>query len=217
MIQISNNRLLRLLQTFLTLQPTKELPRQGFIYFGFKRGEADSIAAHSFNVAVIAYLLARELKNSNPALKLNLERIMALALLHDMGEAIMGDIGYAVKLIAKQHFQDIEEAAFAKLTEDLSDQEELLALLQEYNAHQSSEAKIVLFADGLDALMQVLSVPFTWMPAHEEYNRRTYNKLKGDAQLGNDLAELFRRASTTLKQRKLGPKWPQGHLADDSS
>ena len=210
MVQISDDHLHQLLQTFLTLQPTKELPRQGFIYFGFKRGETDSIAAHSFNVIAIAYFLARELKYLEPKLHLDFEKILTMALIHDMGEAIMGDISFAVKVMAMEHFAGIEEKAFERLTENLSSHEDLVELLREYDRFASIEAKIVLFADGLDAWMQVLSVHSTWMPAHEEYNRRTYNRLKGDEQLGDTLASLFQRASDILRKREMGPKWPQG-------
>ena len=52
------------LEIFLTLQVTKELPRQGFLYSGFKRNEADSVAAHSFSVAAFSYLFSRELKSN---------------------------------------------------------------------------------------------------------------------------------------------------------
>lgn len=51
----------KILKVFLTLQWAKELPRQGFIALGFKRNEADSVAAHSWTTAMLTYMLGTEL------------------------------------------------------------------------------------------------------------------------------------------------------------
>jgi 5'-deoxynucleotidase YfbR-like HD superfamily hydrolase len=200
-------RLRQLLQTYLTLQSTKELGRKGFIYFGFKRAESDSIAAHTCCVAWITLYLAEELNRLDPLLKLNIGRAISIALVHDMPEAITGDIGFAVKLIDKDYLRSLEEKGFHRLLENLCprSQERLLDLLNDYNSLNSIEARVVLFADGLDAWMQVLSVPSTWMPAHEEYNKLVYEKLKGNNKVKDDLAELFRYASKMLKSKQIGP------------
>jgi len=52
----------KILKVFLTLQWAKELPRQGFIAMGFKRNEADSVAAHSFSTSILSYFLAKQLQ-----------------------------------------------------------------------------------------------------------------------------------------------------------
>jgi putative hydrolase of HD superfamily len=195
------------LQTYLTLQSTKELGRKGYLYFGFKRAESDSIAAHTCCVAWIALYLAEEFNKLDPSLRLDVGRAVGIALVHDMPEAITGDIGFAVKLIDKNNLQSLEEKGFHRLIETLcpTSQRRMLDLLDDYNSCDSTEARVALFADGLDAWMQVLSVPFTWMPAHEQYNSLVYEKLKGDARVKDHLAELFRRASDMLKSRQIGP------------
>jgi putative hydrolase of HD superfamily len=200
-------RLQPLLQTYLTLQSTKELGRKGYLYFGFKRAESDSIAAHTCCVAWIALYLAEEFNKLDPSLRLDVGRAVGIALVHDMPEAITGDIGFAVKLIDKNNLQSLEEKGFHRLIETLcpTSQRRMLDLLDDYNSCDSTEARVALFADGLDAWMQVLSVPFTWMPAHEQYNSLVYEKLKGDARVKDHLAELFRRASDMLKSRQIGP------------
>ncbi len=146
-----------LLEVFLTLQITKELPRQGFIYSGFKRNDADSVAAHSFNVVAFAYLLSRELKNSGT--NVDCDKVLKMAVLHDMGEAITGDIGTWVKVLAEGKFEEVEHKAFRLLTRNLSDKEELVELFEEYNQLDTLESQVVKLADALDAMAQGLNTP----------------------------------------------------------
>src|SRR3990167_5787585 len=92
----------KILKVFLTLQWAKELPRQGFIAMGFKRQEADSVAAHSWTTAVLVYFLATELKKEG--VKINIDKALKMALFHDMAETIVGDVGTFVKGMAKGAF-----------------------------------------------------------------------------------------------------------------
>jgi putative hydrolase of HD superfamily len=154
---MKNKKLKQLLEVFMTLQVTKELPRQGFIYSGFKRNEADSVAAHSFNVVVFSFLLARELKELD--IKVDVNKTTKLALLHDMGEAITGDIGTWVKVLAKGKFEEVENKAFKLLIRNLSKKDELIDLFEEYNKLESIESQIVKVADALDAIAQGLNTP----------------------------------------------------------
>lgn len=104
----------KILEVFRTLHRLKELPRQGFVYFGFKGDETDSIAEHSFMVAWIAYVIGEQLGLRGP----DLAKVTLMALVHDWGEALTGDFGYSVKgrfpSLAKT-----ERAAFTRLVEGL--------------------------------------------------------------------------------------------------
>ena len=92
------NDLKKILKVFLTLQWAKELPRQGFIAMGFKRNEADSVAAHSFSTALLAYFFAKELQKDGT--KIDAEKTLKMGLVHDIGETIVGDVGTFLKIIA---------------------------------------------------------------------------------------------------------------------
>ncbi|MBU0756850.1 MAG: HD family hydrolase [Nanoarchaeota archaeon] len=154
---MEKQKLKDILEVFLTLQITKELPRQGFFYSGFKRNDADSVAAHSFNVAAFAYLLARELKENGT--KIDPDKVLRMATLHDMGESITGDIGTWVKVLAEGRFQEVENKAFGLLVRNLSNKDELLGLFNEYEGLVSIESQVVKLADALDAIAQGLSTP----------------------------------------------------------
>src|SRR3990172_12892339 len=106
-----------ILKVFLTLQWAKELPRQGFIAMGFKRQEADSVAAHSWTTAMLVYFLAGEMKKNG--VKINVDRAVKMAMFHDMAETIVGDVGTFVKGMAKGAFAPIEEEGLRWLVSDL--------------------------------------------------------------------------------------------------
>lgn len=147
----------KILKVFLTLQWAKELPRQGFIALGFKRSEADSVAAHSFAVALLGYFLANQLKKDG--IKVDPDKVLKMGLVHDIGETIVGDVGTFVKGMAGGVFKDIEEEGVQALVEDLNDSQEIIDLVKEYNERKTLEARIVKAADNIDALAQTKGVP----------------------------------------------------------
>ena len=147
----------KILKVFLTLQWAKELPRQGFIALGFKRNEADSVAAHSWTTSVLVYFLASELKKNR--VKIDVNKAVKMALFHDMAETIVGDVGTFVKGMAKGAFAPIEEEGLKSLVSDLPSKEEVIQLVEEYMQRRTIEARVCKVADNLDALAQVKGVP----------------------------------------------------------
>jgi putative hydrolase of HD superfamily len=61
----------------------KEVPRTGWLDRGIPPAEAESVADHSFGVALLAWLLAPD--------ELDRSRVVELALLHDLAESAVGD------------------------------------------------------------------------------------------------------------------------------
>jgi putative hydrolase of HD superfamily len=147
----------KILKVFLTLQWAKELPRQGFIAMGFKRQEADSVAAHSWTTAMLVYFLASEMKKNG--IKINIDRAVKMAMFHDMAETIVGDVGTFVKGMAQGAFAPIEEEGLKWLVKDLPQNSEIVELVQEYMQRKTLEARLCKVADNLDALAQAKGVP----------------------------------------------------------
>ncbi len=147
----------KILKVFLTLQWAKELPRQGFIAMGFKRNEADSVAAHSWSTAMIVYLLATQMKKDGT--KIDVDKAVKMALFHDIAETIVGDVGTFVKGMAKGAFAPIEEEGLKWLVKDLPSNKEIISLVEEYMARKTLEARLCKVADNLDALAQAKGVP----------------------------------------------------------
>ena len=147
----------KILKVFLTMQWAKELPRQGFIALGFKRNEADSVAAHSWTTAMLTYFLATEIKKNGQ--KVDVDKAIKMALFHDMAETIVGDVGTFVKGMASGAFAGIEEEGLKWLVKDLPTTKEITSLVSEYTQRKTLEARLVKLADNLDALAQAKGVP----------------------------------------------------------
>ncbi len=147
----------KILKVFLTLQWAKELPRQGFIAMGFKRQEADSVAAHSWTTAMLVYFLGSEMKKNG--VKINVDRAVKMAMFHDMAETIVGDVGTFVKGMAQGAFAPIEEEGLKWLVKDLPSNAEVIELVKEYMERKTLEARLCKVADNLDALAQAKGVP----------------------------------------------------------
>src|SRR3990172_685309 len=124
---MNTRTLKKILKVFLTLQWAKELPRQGFIALGFKRNEADSVAAHSWATAMLTYLLAQEMKKNGQ--KIDLDKAVKMALFHDMAETIVGDVGTFVKGMAKGAFAPIEEEGLKWLVGGFPTEKEIVSLV----------------------------------------------------------------------------------------
>lgn len=74
-----------LLEFFIDIGKLKKIPRTGWVLIGIKNPE--SIAEHIFHEAIMVWILAKE-KNSN----LDINRIIKIALVHDICELYAGDI-----------------------------------------------------------------------------------------------------------------------------
>ena len=190
-----------ILRVFRTLHRLKELPRQGFIYFRFKGDETDSIAEHSFIVAWIANLLARQLQLIKYA---NIDesfvhRVTKMGLIHDWSESVFGDLAYVTK---SQTLEEIEHQAFKALVAKLEIHEkyrQIRKLWEKFETQKDTlEASIVKFADALDAWIQGLVTPTAWWTAWEDYNRKTENALN-EKYNQPELAKIFRRICDLAK------------------
>lgn len=64
----------------------KSTPRTGWLHRGIPPDQTESVADHSFRVAVLTWLASSEVEG------LDRNRAIKLALLHDLAESITGDI-----------------------------------------------------------------------------------------------------------------------------
>lgn len=102
-------------------------------------------AEHIFRVTWIALTLAK-LENKG-----NHEKIMKMALAHDLPETRTGDVHYISRQYTKRH----EDMAIVDLFADTIHQAEMVELLAEYEERKTIEAQIVKDADYLDAELEM--------------------------------------------------------------
>jgi 5'-deoxynucleotidase YfbR-like HD superfamily hydrolase len=75
---------------FKLLQVTRTQPQYGYALSGLKKHELSNLAEHHYLVAFIAWQIAASLNDKGA--KLNVEKVLALSMLHDLGELFGGDI-----------------------------------------------------------------------------------------------------------------------------
>ena len=167
----------------------KSIPRSGWISHGISLSDVESVAEHSFSTSALSLLIA-DLELSRGA-KVDVERVLRMALFHDMAESLTFDISKAyLGYLGRRGDsikRELETSAWRHLAEGLKDRalaSKYSRLQTEFDENEALEAKIVHAADGLDILLQVI-----------EYRRKGYPGLL--------LAQLWDGTNAKITQTKL--------------
>nr|MCR4866716.1 HD domain-containing protein [Lachnospiraceae bacterium] len=120
-----------------------------------KRRE-ESVAEHSWRVSLMAFLLKDEFPD------LDMDKVVDMCLIHDLGECFTGDIPVFVKTDSDREVEDSLLNDWVKsLPKSLS--ENMASLYKEMDAQITKEAKIYKALDKLEALIQHNESPIdTW-------------------------------------------------------
>lgn len=132
----------KIINFFFELGMLKKTPRSGFRFLGSGQ---ESVADHSYRVAMIGFTLARLAGNVDPF------KVVCLCLFHDIPEARTGDMNY----VNKRYVTVDERGAMSDLAEPLPFGDELTALLREYREEKTEEARLVHDADQLDLILEL--------------------------------------------------------------
>ena len=134
-------------------------------YTGVDRKE--SVADHSWRIALMAMLMTgiEEFRD------LDMDRVIRMCLIHDLGESFTGDIPTFEKT---EGDADVEDDLFRKWVESFPEPQrtEWQGLLTEMEAQQTKEAKLYKALDKLEALI-----------SHNESDISTWLPLEYDLQL----------------------------------
>ena len=146
-----------MLATLIELQRLKRLERTGWTLRGLPNG-TESVASHSFGVAVTAMMLADEVKARG--LEVDCERVLRMALLHDWAETRVGDMPKtATNYFGAEARKTAESRAFADIVSGVGSYEsEYRSLYQDYEHRSSLEARLVKAADVIDLLVQAYAL-----------------------------------------------------------
>ena len=132
----------------------KNLPRTGWRFRGIK--DAESVADHCYRVSLLSMILADVLTEQD--IPLDVEKVMRIALLHEVAEARIGDLPFpALKYISEEVKAAAERAAVESMFESFGSlQQKYIQLWEEFEAGTSIEGKLVRAADKLELMIQVL-------------------------------------------------------------
>ncbi|MCF7798045.1 MAG: HD domain-containing protein [Lentisphaeria bacterium] len=126
----------------------KQTKRAGWLQSGIIPAEGESVADHSFFVALLALLIA-------PAEgeHINREKAIRMALLHDLAESVIGDITPEDAVSPDEKFS-LEKSTLQDLLGDFPDGRDLFELWLEFEQGNSPEAVFVRRLDKLEMVLQ---------------------------------------------------------------
>ena len=127
-------------------------------------GRRESVAEHSWRVALMAMLMADEFPG------VDIDKVVRMCLVHDIGEAITGDIPTFLKTDADRAVEGREvDALIGALPEPWP--RTLGALFAEMEALQTPEARLCKALDRMEAIQSHNeSAVETWLPLEYELN-----------------------------------------------
>ena len=130
-------------------------------------GRPESVAEHSWRVSLMASLLRHEFPD------LDMDKVVNMCLIHDLGECFTGDIPAFLKTDADRKTEDALLDQWVKsLPEELS--ADISALYKEMEAQETAEAKLYKALDKLEALIQHNESPLSTWSENEYDLNKTY-------------------------------------------
>lgn len=134
-------------RAILQVTQLKRLYRQGWLKRGVPEGECESVADHSFSVALLT-LLAPE-----PGFPVDRTKAVFLALLHELGEVYAGDIT-PVDGVSREEKARLERESLDRVLEGHPEAAALKALWEEFEEGRTPEARFVRQLDRLEMGLQ---------------------------------------------------------------
>ncbi len=146
-----------LVDFILLIANLKEVPRTGWSLAGLTCHRSESVAEHTWSMSTISLILGHTLKKK---LKLDLERILIMALIHDFPEVKTSDIPRLATRLGGAEMErgksEAEHRAMDLLMKPIENSDEFLEIWKEYEQGETMESRIVRGADRLDILIRVI-------------------------------------------------------------
>lgn len=179
---LTKKRVNDILDFILSSGYLKGVKRTGWVIKGVENVE--SVADHTWRVALLAMLLADNFG-------LNKEKLVSMALIHDLGETGIGDIKWEIgaRVIASQEDKHRdEEKSVRGMIDGLEDSDSLFALWREFNNQRTPEAKFLKQLDKLEMVFQALEYQQAGYPSNifDEFWENAEKYLKGQ-----ELEDIF--------------------------
>jgi putative hydrolase of HD superfamily len=136
----------------------KDIPRSGFHFLGAGN---ESVAAHSFSTAFIAFVLGQTVPDIDGC------RLISMCLVHDLNESRIGDLN----TVHKEYVAADAEKALMDTVAELPFEGALEDLIREFEANKTPEAKLARDADQLALIIDLKALadigydpPRKWLP-----------------------------------------------------
>lgn len=144
------DKISKLMKFYLLATKLKYKIRAGWDKDGWnvKAERIESIAEHVYGVCILAISIDSEFD-----VNIDIERVIKMLVLHEIGESIIGDIT-PFDVVTIEEKNDIEHNAWKKLLNGLIKEEELYSLLIEFDERKTEDSKFAYLCDKLEADIQ---------------------------------------------------------------
>ena len=156
----------------------------------------ESVADHSWRLVLMSFIIAEELK-----LKIDIIKAMKIALVHDIGESITGDIDIRLiyKNIVSQAKKDRQELkALQKIKSSLpaSLGRQIYNLWQEYEKGRTAEGRYIKALDKIEALIYLVE------NGHKTYTDPEIIPVYADKEVANfpELKGILKKLKRKIKK-----------------
>lgn len=136
----------KIIETIKLAGKLKEIDRTGWKLDGVS--DPESVADHSFRVAFSALLLCPE--------DLDREKVLVMSIIHDLGEAAIGDIviEYGTENVSDKIEKERRELEEIKNIFNEIERADLIKIWEEFSKGETKEARFVYFIDKFEAVLQ---------------------------------------------------------------
>ena len=117
-------------------------------HWNVKNERIESIAEHVYGTCILAISL-----NSEFELNMNMEKVLKMLTIHEIGEVLIGDITPFDNITIQQK-EEMEHNAMKNVLGDLLNKDELFSLLLEFDERKTKESLFAYLCDKLEADIQ---------------------------------------------------------------
>lgn len=153
-------------RTMLDVLELSEALKRELRHSWLSNGRRESVAEHSWQMALMAMLAAPHLERP-----VDLGRTLRMIIVHDLVEALCGDVPFFEAGPRKAAKAAAEAAAIEELRDRIGPPvgDEVRGLWLEFEARESDEARLAVAIDNLEVQIQHNLAPFeTWEPIEQE-------------------------------------------------
>lgn len=136
------------MRAYVEWSQLKQLYRQGWLRRGIRPEQCESVAEHTFGVALLTLILV-----DSYFPELDREKALRMALLHDLGEVYAGDLTPADRVPSGEKRRR-ERSSVVRVLGALDRGEEYIALWEEYERGDTPEARLIRQVDRLEMGLQ---------------------------------------------------------------
>ena len=138
------------LDFYLLATRLKNVIRSGWnsSHWNINADRLESIAEHVYGTCILAIAINSEFPHD-----IDINKVVKMLVLHEIGEAIIGYITPTDGIIPEEK-ERMEHEAMAEVLSPLKEKDELLSLLLEFDAHETNESKFAARIDKMEADIQ---------------------------------------------------------------